>query len=101
MDDRRRIKREKPRELAAIARHASQAAAMSSMNQMKIALRLASRKAPAIIAAPRSRRRWASGCRCSHDSATPDAFTFTMRYPVEEALRAKAGGGIAEIAHGI
>jgi hypothetical protein len=29
------------------------------------------------------------------------AFTFAMRYPVEEALRAKARGGIAEIAHGI
>ena len=25
----------------------------------------------------------------------------SMRYPVEEALRAKARGGIAEIAHGI
>ena len=34
-----------------------------------------------------------SGCRCSHDSATPDAFTFTMRYPVEEGLRANARGG--------
>ena len=45
--------------------------------------------------------RRASDCRFSHDSATPDAFTFTMRYPVEEALRAKARGGIAEIAHGI
>jgi hypothetical protein len=33
--------------------------------------------------------------------ATPDALIFTMRYPVEEALRAKARGGIAEIAHGI
>jgi hypothetical protein len=64
-----------------------------------------------------------SGFRCSHDSATPDAFTFTMRYPVEEALRANAPtpdaftftmrypveealranarGGIAEIANGI
>src|SRR5580704_17436977 len=40
-------------------------------------------------------------CRCSRDSTTPDAFTFTIRYPVEEALRAKARGGIAEIAHGI
>src|ERR1700730_537003 len=49
----------------------------------------------------RSRRRRVSGRRCSHDSATPDAFTFTMRYPVEEALRANALGGIAEIAHGI
>ncbi len=29
------------------------------------------------------------------------AFTFATRYPVEEALRAKARGGIAEIAHGI
>jgi len=45
--------------------------------------------------------RRASGWQCCHDSATPDAFTFTMRYPVEEALRAKARGGIAEIAHGI
>ena len=36
-----------------------------------------------------------------HDSATADALTVTMRYPVEEALRAKARGGIAEIAYGI
>jgi hypothetical protein len=39
--------------------------------------------------------------RRSRDSAIPDALTFTMRYPVEVALRAKARGGIAEIVHGI
>jgi hypothetical protein len=49
----------------------------------------------------RSRRRRASGCRRSRDSALPDALTVTMRYPLEVALRAKARGGIAEIAHGI